>query len=95
MNVRIPRKRDERVYVQQCDVTQSSSSARRTISGVMGELPAGSRMTGNDASTKTWAGVKPRLASSEITEPSERRSSAANSRAAPTTSSSISSVVRT
>ena len=50
-------------------------------------------MRGSDPSMAMCAGVKPRLASSEITDPIERPSSAASSRAAATTSSSIVRVV--
>jgi hypothetical protein len=46
MDMRVPRERDERVDVEQRDAAQSSSSARRIISGVIGAAPAGERMTG-------------------------------------------------
>ena len=76
-------------------VGQSSSSARRTISGVIGGVSGGTWITGRPPAASTRAGISPRRASSEITAPSDRRSLAASSRAAATTSSSISSVVRT
>jgi len=96
VHVRVPSQRDKRVDVQQRHRgAQSSSSARRTISDVIGGVPAGTRMTGSPSSASTRAGVSPRRASSEITEPSERCSPRASCRATTTTSSSMFKVVRT
>ena len=97
MHVRVPPKATSAFTSQKRrhSARQSSSSARRTISGVIGGVPAGTRMTGSPSRVSTRAGVSPRRANSDITEPSERRSWVASSRAANRTSSSMSSVVRT
>jgi hypothetical protein len=88
----VPRERDERVDVEKG--LQSSSSARRTISGVIGGASEGDMMIGKRPVVSMRAGVNPRRASSEMTAPRDLRPSAASSRAAVMTSSSISSVVR-
>jgi hypothetical protein len=73
VHMRVPGERDESVHVEKRTTHHSSSSARRTISGVIGGVPAGTRMTGRTPSASIRAGVNPRRASSEIIQPARQK----------------------
>jgi len=64
------------------------------MSAVIGGAFSDTENNGNSSELR-WAGTKPRRANSEMTAPKERFSACAMARAAASTASSMSNVVRT
>lgn len=84
--------RDQDIDVEQVGWHHDSSSALLTISLVSLGASSGTSKAGN-SSVFRWGGTSPREASSEMTDPSERRSVSAMALAAASTLSSMSRVV--